>query len=98
MTRDFLAYGELFNDGIPFPGWSFRVSGLEKWPIIKWAAKSASIDHSYAGKESRSWQYEDISPVDIDFFKLANFVGVCRGGVGTRSRDRSPRLPGDAQP
>ena len=43
MTRDFFAYGDLFNNGLPFPGWSFRMSGLEKWPIIKFIAKSASL-------------------------------------------------------
>ena len=74
MTRDYIAVDDLFQKGLPFPGWSFRLAGVEKWPIIKWVAKSASIDHSYAGKESRSWQFEDVSPVDIDFFKLANFV------------------------
>ena len=74
MTRDYIALDELFKEGLPFPGWSFRLAGVEKWPIIKWVAKSASIDHSYAGKETRSWQFEDIEPENIDFFKLANFV------------------------
>lgn len=74
MSRDYIAVDELFNTGMPFPGWSFRLAGVEKWPIIKWVAKSASIDHSYAGKETRSWQFEDITPDDINFFKLANFV------------------------
>ena len=58
MTRDFFAYGELFNRGLAFPGWSFRLSGLEKWPIIKIIAKSASLEHGYSGKETRSWQCE----------------------------------------
>ena len=74
MTRDYIAIDELFKEGLPFPGWSFRLAGVEKWPIIKWVAKSASIDHSYAGKETRSWQFEDIEPENIDFFKLASFV------------------------
>ena len=75
MTRDYIAIDELFQKGLPFPGWSFRLAGVEKWPIVKWVAKSASIDHSYAGKETRSWQFEDINPEDIGFFKLGNFVG-----------------------
>ena len=74
MTRDYITFDELFKDGIPFPGWSFRVSGVEKWPIIKWVAKSASFDHSYAGKETRSWQFEDVTPDDMGFFDLGSFV------------------------
>ncbi|MDA9934988.1 cell surface protein SprA [Candidatus Marinimicrobia bacterium] len=74
MSRDYIAVDEFFSTGMPFPGWSFRLAGVEKWPIIKWVAKSASIDHSYAGKETRSWQFEDITPDNINFFKLANFV------------------------
>ena len=73
MTRDHFAYGELFDKGLPFPGWSLRLSGLEKWPIIKWVAKSASLEHSYSGKETRSWQFEDISPEQMNFFNLGSF-------------------------
>ena len=74
MTRDYFGIGELFNEGLPFPGWSFRVSGLEKWPIIKWFAKSASLEHSYSGKETRSWQFEEDSPEKMNFFNLGTFV------------------------
>ena len=74
MTRDYITFDELFKEGTPFPGWSFRVSGVEKWPIIKWVAKSASLDHSYAGKETRSWQFEDVTPEDMGFFDLGSFV------------------------
>ena len=74
MTRDYIAFDELFKEGSPFPGWSFRVGGVEKWPIIKWFAKTASLDHSYAGKETRSWQFEDVIPDDMGFFDLGNFV------------------------
>ena len=52
MTRDYVAYGDLLNQGLPFPGWSFRVSGLEKWHTIKKIAKSASMEHSFSGKET----------------------------------------------
>ena len=44
MTRDYITFDELFQGGVPFPGWSFRVSGVEKWPVIKWFAKTASLD------------------------------------------------------
>ena len=74
MTRDYLAYGELTETGLPFPSWSFRMSGLEKWPIIKWLAKSASLEHSYSGKETRSWKFEDISHNQMNFFNFGSFA------------------------
>ena len=74
MTRDYIAFDERFQNGIPFPGWSFRISGLEKWPVIKWFAKSASMDHSYSGKETRSWQFEETSPGKMNFFKFGSFA------------------------
>ena len=74
MTRDYLPIGDLFNNGLPFPGWSFRLSGLEKWPIIKWVAKSASFEHSYSGKETRSWQFEDFSPENMNFLNFGLFA------------------------
>ena len=74
MTRDYLPSGELFDKGLPFPGWSFRLSGLEKWPLIKWFAKSASFEHSYSGKETRSWQFEDESPENMNFFNFGIFA------------------------
>ena len=67
MTRDYIASGELLREGLPFPGWSFRLSGLKKWPIIKRIAKSASLEHSYSGKETRSWQFEDSSYEQMNF-------------------------------
>ena len=73
MTRDYFAYGDLFGEGLPFPAWSFRLSGLEKWPIIKWVAKSASLEHSYSGKETRSWQFEDKSPEQMNFLNFGSF-------------------------
>ena len=74
MTRDYFAYGDLLENGLPIPGWSFRLSGLEKWPIIKWVAKSASLEHSYSGKETRSWQFEDISPEQMNFLNFGTFA------------------------
>ena len=74
MTRDYIASGELLREGLPFPGWSFRLSGLEKWPIIKRIAKSASLEHSYSGKETRSWQFEDSSYEQMNFFNFGSFA------------------------
>ena len=73
MTRDFVAYGDLLDQGLPFPGWSFRVSGLEKWPFIKKIAKSASMEHSFSGKETRSWQFENGAEEQMNFFNFGTF-------------------------
>jgi hypothetical protein len=73
MTRDYVAYGDLLNQGLPFPGWSFRLSGLEKWPLIKIIAKSASMEHSFSGKETRSWQFEDGATEQMNFFNFGTF-------------------------
>ena len=86
MTRDYFAFGDLLEEGLPFPGWSFRMSGLEKWPIIKWVAKSASLEHSYSGKETRSWQFEDISPEQMNFYNFGTFA------VDYKDYERSSRI------
>ena len=74
LARDYFGYGDLFESGLPFPGWSFRLSGLEKWPVIKLIAKTASLEHSYSGKENRNWQFENISSPSVNFFDLGSFA------------------------
>lgn len=74
MSRDYLGYGELMREGLPFPGWSFRLSGLEKWPLIKYVAKSASLDHSFSGKETRNWKFDGFSPEQMNFFNFGSFA------------------------
>ena len=86
MTRDYVAYGDLLNQGLPFPGWSFRVSGLEKWPIIKKIAKSASMEHSFSGKETRSWQFENGAVEQMNFFNFGTF------SVRYKDNERSSRI------
>ena len=34
MTRDYIAVDDLFQKGLPFPGWSFRLAGVEKLSLI----------------------------------------------------------------
>ena len=92
MTRDFLAYGDLFNSGLPFPGWSFRISGVEKWPIIKIIAKSASLEHGYSGKETRSWQFEDGAPEQMNFSKFGSFA------KDYKTNERSSRISRNFSP
>ena len=92
MTRDFFAYGELFNQGLAFPGWSFRVSGLEKWPIIKIIAKSASLEHGYSGKETRSWQFEEGAPEQMSFSSFGDFA------IENKENERSSRISRNFSP
>ncbi|MBT3216527.1 MAG: cell surface protein SprA [Candidatus Marinimicrobia bacterium] len=74
LTRDFLAYGESLENGFPFSGWSLRWSGVEKWPIINKIAKSASLEHALTGKETRSWQFDQGTPIATSFLKLSNYI------------------------
>ena len=74
VQRDYLAYGRYLDQGSPIPGWSFRISGLEKLPIINWLAKNASLEHSYSGKENRSWQFESIQARKIDPLNFGSFI------------------------
>ena len=74
VQRDYLGYGKYLDQGSPIPGWSFRVSGLEKLPIINWLAKNASLEHSYSGKENRSWQFESIQARKIDPLNFDSFI------------------------
>lgn len=74
VQRDYLGYGKYLDQGSPIPGWSFRISGLEKLPIINWLAKNASLEHSYSGKENRSWQFESIQARKIDPLNFDSFI------------------------
>jgi len=74
MTRDYFAYGDRLENGLPFVGWSFRISGIEKFPIFNWLTKSASLEHNYSGKETRSWQFENVLPSDMNFFQFGTFA------------------------
>ena len=47
------------NHFIPFPNWTISWRGLEKLPLLNKFVRSASISHSFSGKETKSW--EDIS-------------------------------------
>jgi len=74
IQRDYLPWGEKLDQGLPFFGWSLRMSGLEKWPILNKFVRSASLDHSFSGKESRSWQFEDVEPGTVNLLDLSTFI------------------------
>ncbi len=74
MQRDYFAYGEYMENGLMIPGWSFRLGGLEKLPIINLITKGVSLEHSYSGKESRSWQFENIDRENMSFLNFNEFI------------------------
>jgi hypothetical protein len=74
MSRDYFAYGEKLENGLPLPGWSVRWSGLEKLPIIKKYLRSLSLEHGFSGKETRSWQFENFDGPSMPLLNLENFI------------------------
>jgi hypothetical protein len=74
MSRDYFAYGEKLENGLPLPGWSVRWSGLEKLPILKKYLRSLSLEHGFSGKETRSWQFENFDGPSMPLLDLENFI------------------------
>jgi len=77
LTRDYLLFGDQMDiekNGLPFTGWSIRIGGVEKWPFIKKIFRSASIDHSYSGKLTKIWQFEDESIPQISLMDVQSFI------------------------
>ena len=58
QTRDFLPKGIMGNKGLPMAGWSIRFTGVEKWPLMKKIARSASIEHGFNGKEIQRKRFD----------------------------------------
>jgi cell surface protein SprA len=75
LSRNYFAYGEKLDKGLPFTSWTMRVMGLEKWPFLKKFAKSVSLEHAFSGKEVRSWKIEGAGNVPTtEFFGIADFA------------------------
>ncbi|SUZ57866.1 uncharacterized protein METZ01_LOCUS10720 [marine metagenome] len=74
MSRDYFAYGEKLENGLPLPGWSVRWSGLEKLPIIKKFLRSLSLEHGFSGKEVRAWQFENFAGPNMPLLDLETFI------------------------
>ena len=56
LNQDFFPLGVKGDEGLPFASWSIRWSGVENWSLFKTFAKSASLEHAFSGKETKSWQ------------------------------------------
>ena len=65
QTRDFFPMGDGGEDGIPFPSWNLRISGLEKLPLFSNIAKSVSLEHGFGGKENKRI-LETIRPTGVE--------------------------------
>lgn len=74
ISRDYLAFGERMDKGLPFFSWSLRMSGLEKLPLIKSFARTVSLEHAFSGKQSVAWKFEGVEVGDINFFDINTFV------------------------
>lgn len=75
LSRNYFAYGERLDKGLPFTNWTIRVTGLEKWPLLKKFAKSASLEHAFSGKEVRSWKIEGEENIPTtEFFGITDFA------------------------
>lgn len=75
LSRNYFAYGERLDKGLPFTNWTLRITGLEKWPLLKKFAKSASLEHAFSGKEVRSWKIEGEGVIPTtEFFGISDFA------------------------
>ncbi len=74
MERDYLSWGDKLENGLPFFGWSLRWTGVEKWPFIKRIARTASLEHALSGRDSRSWQFENLDIPTMPLFTLGSFI------------------------
>jgi len=87
-TSDFIPMGIMGDEGIAFPGWSFRLGGVEKWPFIKKIARTATIEHVFNGKQTKSWKNDDLqtSKYTSSFSPLAGISFATKGGITISSR------------
>lgn len=59
-TQDFVPLGSTGDNGLALPSWTLRWSGIENWPLIKLVAKSASLEHAFSGRQTKTWQDNEI--------------------------------------
>ncbi len=75
LSRNYFAYGERLDKGLPFTSWTVRVTGLEKLPLLNKFTKSVSFEHAFSGKEVRSWKIEGEDNIPTtDFFGITEFT------------------------
>jgi len=74
MSRDYFSYGKYLENGLPFVGWSIRLTGLERNKFLKRFVRTLSLDHATNGKETRAWQFDQFSGPSIAFFNVDDFI------------------------
>ncbi|MFH1852078.1 MAG: hypothetical protein ABIA75_07000, partial [Candidatus Neomarinimicrobiota bacterium] len=74
LTRDLLPYGDRLENGIPFPSWSLRWTGLQELPLIKKIARTVTLDHSFKGSENHNWRFDDIVLDDMPLLTVGSFI------------------------
>ena len=87
-TSDFFPVGTMGDEGFAFPGWSIRFGGVEKFPFIKKIARSATIEHVFNGKQTKSWKNDDLqtSKYTSSFSPLAGISLSTKSGITISSR------------
>ncbi|MFP4547329.1 MAG: cell surface protein SprA [Fidelibacterota bacterium] len=56
VSEDYIPMGDKGDEGLPFPNWTVRVSGLEKIPFVDKFFQSLSLDHSFTGKKDENYK------------------------------------------
>ncbi len=72
-STDFVAYGKNLSKGLPFMNWSLRVSGLENIPFISAYVDAMSLEHSFSGKKSLAWKFNDTNIKSIGLLNVSDF-------------------------
>jgi cell surface protein SprA len=74
IVRDYIAFGEQLDKGLPFVGWSLQMTGLEKWPIFRLFARSVSLEHAFSGKETRTYKLDGADIPNVGFLNAGTFI------------------------
>ena len=75
LSRNYFAYGERLDKGLPFSNWTMRITGLEKLPLLNKFTKTVSLEHAFSGKEVRSWKIEGKNNIPTtEFFGITKFA------------------------
>ncbi|RMF07577.1 MAG: hypothetical protein D6762_07200, partial [Candidatus Neomarinimicrobiota bacterium] len=89
LSRDYLAWGKVLDKGRPFTGWSVRITGLEKLPIIKKVVQNATLEHAYSGKQTMAWKIENQKVGRMDFFQPDPFISQNQDYLTNSTIDQS---------
>jgi hypothetical protein len=72
-------YMRLGGLDMPFPSWTIRWSGLERWKVLQKYAQTVSLDHSFDGQRSETW---NLTPQGVRTTTRLDFQAGFRPLVG----------------